>query len=98
MPLFMVIETFRRGRPGKVREKFLEHGRMMGPDLNYVSSWIAEDGLTCYQLMEASRIEAFDSWKDAWADLVDFEIVPVAPSAEFWASWEAGQGAPSASN
>lgn len=65
---------------------------MFGPELTFVSSWIGEDGRTCYQLMEATGPEAFESWTAAWADLVDFEIVAVAPSAEFWAVWDAENG------
>jgi Protein of unknown function (DUF3303) len=34
--------------------------------------------------MEASDPEALDAWVNCWKDLVDFEIVPVVTSAEFW--------------
>lgn len=84
----MVVEKF-RGGPGAVRRRFLERGRLFGSRLTYVSSWMAADGQTCYQLMEAPEVEAFESWIAAWADLVDFEIYAVTPSAEFWEAWPA---------
>lgn len=85
--LFMVIEKFRQG-PEAVRSRFVDEGRQFGPGLVYVASWIADNGHTCFQLMEAPDRAAFDSWIAAWADLVEFEVVPVATSTEFWARWE----------
>jgi len=35
--------------------------------------------------MEASQRELLDPWISHWIDLVDFEIVPVMTSADFWA-------------
>jgi hypothetical protein len=36
--------------------------------------------------MEAARPELLDAWVSRWDDLMDFEIVPVVTSAEFWAN------------
>jgi hypothetical protein len=35
--------------------------------------------------MEASHRELLDAWISRWDDLIDFEIVPVLASADFWA-------------
>jgi hypothetical protein len=35
--------------------------------------------------MEAPRPELLSIWISRWEDLIDFEIVPVLTSADFWA-------------
>lgn len=56
------------------------------PDgLTYVSSWITIDGSQCYQLMETPTLELLDIWISNWSDLVDFEVIQVENSADFWA-------------
>jgi hypothetical protein len=65
-----------------VRDK----GRMMPDGLEYVSSWISEDLKCCYQLMRTDDVALFQLWTNEWADLVDFEIVPVRTSAEVTAT------------
>lgn len=34
--------------------------------------------------MEAEHLDSLKEWIARWADLVDFEIVPVLASDEFW--------------
>lgn len=69
---------------------------MLPPDVTSVASWISLDGVACYRLMEAAAEDALVPWVRAWDDLVEFQVVPVRPSAEFWESWEAlGTKAPS---
>jgi hypothetical protein len=77
----MVIETFTQGaRP--VYERAAERGRMLPPGLEYVDSWIDERRLDrCFQLMETDDPSLFDEWIAAWADLAEFEVVPVIDSA-----------------
>jgi hypothetical protein len=79
--LYMVIETFTSGaRP--VYERSAQRGRMLPPGLEYVDSWIDERSLDrCFQLMETDAPGLFDEWIAAWADLVEFEVVPVIDSA-----------------
>jgi len=50
--------------------------------VEYVASWVTSDLMRCFQVMEAESREALDEWIDRWADLVDFEVVPVITSAE----------------
>jgi hypothetical protein len=83
--LLMVIERFRGGDPKPVGERFRRCGRMLPEGVVYHASWIEPDGSRCFQLMEASRRELIDEWISRWSDLVDFEVIPVQSSAEFWA-------------
>jgi hypothetical protein len=39
----MVIETYTKG-PGPVYERAAERGRMLPPGLEYVDSWVVDDG------------------------------------------------------
>lgn len=86
--LFMVIERFRSGRADEVGERFRARGRMIpeGSGATFVTSWMFADGSGCCQLMEAGSKEALDGWIAHWKDLVEFEVWPVIPSQEFWAS------------
>ncbi len=83
--LFMVLERFKDGNFRAVGDRFKAKGRMMPEDVVYVSSWLEPDGSRCFQVMEAPSREAMQPWIDAWKDLVDFEVLPVQSSAEFWA-------------
>ena len=77
----MVVETFLDGaRP--VYERAAQEGRMLPPGLRYVESWVDERLERCFQLMETDDAALFDVWIARWADLVEFEVVPVVPSAE----------------
>jgi hypothetical protein len=79
--LFMVIERFRNGRPHPVYARAREQGRLLPEGLRYVDSWVAADFARCFQLMDCDDITLLMSWVANWTDLVDFEVVPVAPSA-----------------
>lgn len=84
MALFMVVERFKDGSGDAVGRRFRERGRMMPDGVTYVSSWVEPSGARCFQIMEAERAESLAPWIDAWKDLVDFEVVPVLTSSEFW--------------
>ena len=78
---YMVIERFTQGaRP--VYERARDRGRMLPEGLEYVESWVAEGLGRCFQLMETDDPALFDAWTAQWADLADFEIVPVLASAD----------------
>jgi len=78
---YMVIETFTQGaRP--VYERARDRGRMLPEGLEYVESWVTEELGGCFQLMETDDPALFDAWTARWADLADFEIVPVLASAD----------------
>ena len=80
--LYMVIETFRNGDPVPVYRRFRERGRLTSAGLEYVTSWVTSDLRRCYQVMETDDRKLLDEWIARWADLVDFEVVPVVTSAE----------------
>jgi hypothetical protein len=80
--LFMVIERFRDGQARPVYDRARERGRMLPEGLRYVDSWVAADFARCFQLMECDDVTLLMAWVARWSDLVDFEIVPVAPSAQ----------------
>ncbi len=82
--LFMVIE-----RPRDLElmgERYKQYGRMLPDDVIYRASWIVSDGSVCYQIMEAPNHEGLMAWVGRWDDIVDFEIVPVLTSQEYWAA------------
>jgi hypothetical protein len=80
--LFMVIEHFDQARLKPVYARFAEKGRMMPDGLAYVSSWITADYGRCFQIMECDDITRLQEWVMQWGDLVQFEIVPISPSAD----------------
>lgn len=80
--LYMVIENFKNGDPTPVYHRFREHGRLAPEGLKYVSSWVTTDLTRCYQVMECEDRALLDAWMANWADLVNFEVVPVITSAE----------------
>ena len=57
---------------------------MLPEGVQYRSSWMEASGGRCFQLMEAPNREALNPWIANWDDLVDFEVIPVVPSSEFW--------------
>jgi hypothetical protein len=79
---YMIVEHFRGGRPGPVYARFHERGRLAPEGLRYVTSWVSAAGDRCYQVMECDDRALLDQWMAAWADLVEFEVVPVVTSAE----------------
>jgi len=87
--LLMVIERFKNGDARAVGERFQRTGRMLPEGVTYHASWVDSTGARCFQLMEAANPEMLAPWVNHWNDLVDFEIVPVLTSAEFWAQAQA---------
>ena len=83
--LFMVIERFKSGDARPIGERFKLSGRMLPDGVTYHASWVDSAGSRCYQIMEAPDAESLNAWTSRWHDLVDFEIVPVLTSADFWA-------------
>ncbi len=83
--LFMVIERFKNNDPEPVGERFRRQGRMLPDGVVYHASWIDPVAARCFQLMEADDAARLEDWVDRWADLADFEIVPVLGSRDYWA-------------
>lgn len=83
--LFMVIERFKRGDPQPIGERFRHHGRMLPEGVVYQASWVDPAAARCFQVMEAQSAELLNTWVSRWDDLIEFEIVPVLTSGDFWA-------------
>ena len=86
--LFMVIERFRDRDAKAVYRRLREKGRGVPDGLRYVDSWIEDNFDRCFQLMECDDARLLQRWVLSWSDLVEFEIVPVVPSAEVRATIE----------
>lgn len=80
--LFMIVEHFKNRDPKPVYTRFRERGRLAPDGLRYVDSWVTEDLVTCYQVMECDDRNRLDEWIAAWRDLVDFDVIPVITSGE----------------
>ena len=80
--LFMVIERFRNRDAKAVYRRFRDQGRGMPEGLRYINSWIEANFDRCFQLMECDDARLLQQWVAVWSDLIEFEIVPVVPSAE----------------
>lgn len=84
--LFMVIERFKQGDAAPIGQRFRRSGRMLPEGVSYHASWVDSEGARCFQLMEAPHPELLDAWVRRWSDLIDFEIVPVVTSGDFWSA------------
>ena len=78
---YMVIENYTQG-PEAVYRRFAAKGRLAPAGLAYLDSWVDVGGTRCFQLMECDDPALLEQWIAAWADLVDFEVVPVIGSAD----------------
>ena len=79
---FMVIERFRNQDALAVYRRFREKGRQMPDGLAFVGSWVSADVGRCFQLMECDDVTLLQRWVAAWSELIEFEIVPVAPGKD----------------
>ena len=80
--LFMVLERFKNRDAKAIYRRLNDKGRMVPEGLNYVGSWIEANFDRCFQLMECDDPRLFQQWVMQWHDLIEFEIIPVVPSAE----------------
>ena len=56
---------------------------MLPNGLHYLHSWIDNDTRSrCFQLMETDNPQLLQQWAARWADLVEFEFIPVISSTE----------------
>lgn len=56
----------------------------MPDDVIYKASWMETSGSRCFQLMDAPDLQSLQEWIKNWDDLVEFEVVEVKTSADFW--------------
>ena len=79
--LFMVIERFKDRDPSPIYARFREQGRALPDGLRHVDSWVEANFDRCFQLMECDDPALLQRWILQWRDLMEFEVVPVSPSA-----------------
>ena len=79
--LYMIVESFRGGDPVPVYRRFRDRGRLAPQGLGYVASWVTDDFRRCFQVMECDDPRLLEEWMAAWVDLVEFDVIPVIPSA-----------------
>ena len=92
--LYMVVERFRGRDAEAVYRRFRERGRMMPDGVEFVGSWVETNLDRCFQLMESPDTTLLEQWAAHWADLVEFEFVPVVPGKEMAARYAGGEGRP----
>lgn len=78
----MVIERFKEA--DEIGARFRAHGRMLPEGVIYHASWIEPGGARCFQLMEAGQASDLMPWMERWKEVMEFEVVPVLSSAQFW--------------
>ena len=86
--LFMVIERSKDRDPAPIYARLRQRGRSIPDGLRYVDSWVEPNFDRCFQLMECDDARLLQQWVAFWSDLVEFEIVPVVPSADTRATIE----------
>jgi hypothetical protein len=87
--LFLVIERFKGRDPAPIYARLRERGRALPDGLRYVDSWVEVNFDRCFQLVEADDASSLQRWILQWRDLVEFEVVAVAPSKDVRALFDA---------
>jgi hypothetical protein len=80
--LFMVIEKFRNQDAVSVYRRVRNRGRRIPDGVEFVDSWVSADLGRCFQLMRCDDPALLQRWIAEWADLVEFEVVPVTQGKE----------------
>ena len=57
---------------------------MLPEKVVYQGSWIDPAADRCSQVMEAPDRQALMPWIERWNGIVDFAVIPVLISQEFW--------------
>lgn len=81
--LFMVIERFRDADMVPIYARIREAGRMLPEGLEFVASWVEPNFARCFQVMRCDDARLLQEWILQWRGFgIEFEIIPVVPSAE----------------
>jgi hypothetical protein len=86
--LYMVIEHFRSANPAPIGDRFKFRCGMLPEGLTYQASWIDQKNARCFQVMETQDPALLTAWIKNWDDLIDFEVIPVQTSADYWSNRE----------
>lgn len=80
--LYMIVEHFKNQDALPVYRRFRDKGRLAPAGLTYISSWVDDKLQTCFQIMETTDRALIDAWIANWADIVEFEVLPIMTSKE----------------
>jgi hypothetical protein len=80
--LVTVIEKFRNQDAVSVYRRVRDRGRQIPDGMEFVDSWVSADLGRCFQLMRCDDPALLQHWIAEWADLVEFEVVPVTQGRE----------------
>ena len=86
--LYMVIEHFRKADPTPIGDRFKTRGRMLPDGLTYQASSIDPKDARCFQVTKTQDPALLAAWIKNWDDLIDFEIIPVQSSTDYWSKKE----------
>jgi len=86
--LYMVVEHFRNANAAPIGERFQLRGRMLPEGLTYQASWIDPKNARCPQVVETQDPALLTAWIKNWDDLIDFEIIAVESSTDYWSKRE----------
>jgi hypothetical protein len=64
---------------------------MMPESVTHHVNWVDMAGKRCFQVIEANDEAGLREWMANWSDLVDFEVIPVMTSSQFWSGIESGR-------
>ena len=85
--LYMVIEHFRNADPTPIGDRF-KSGPHAARGPNVPSKLDRPKDSRCFQVVETQDPALLTAWIKNWDDLIDFEIIPVQSSAEYWSKRE----------
>lgn len=74
---FMTIWTIKPDHMGSARERFQQTGAPPPEGVKMVGRWHDVAGGRGFNIAETDDATAIAKWCQQWADLLDFEIVPV---------------------
>jgi hypothetical protein len=81
--LYIVIGRFRRGSGGRGnRPTTVPAGETGAVGLKFLGSWVEAGLRRCFQVIECDELAALQRWAAQWRHCVDFEVIPIVPSAE----------------
>jgi hypothetical protein len=83
--LFIVIGHFRRGfgRRAQVEASVPSGAPAESTDgVRFLGSWVEAGLRRCFQIVDCDEPAALQRWSARWRHCVEFEVIPVVPSAE----------------
>ena len=89
--LVLVLERYHAGQAGAVYDRLRRRGRLLPNGIRLVDAWVDVQFSRGFMLLDVSHPSQLDTWALRWADLMQFEFIPVRTGAEAFAiaaDWE----------